>query len=143
MIRSVLAVLAGIVALTIVSFGIEAAADPLLMHLFPGTLPDPAALSRNFSARLFMLVYTSFSIGLGGYVTAWIASRAKIWHAAIVGAIEIAFTVYIMIAAPFQEAHQAPLWGWIAGMILMVPAACIGAAIRARQKSRQAIPQVS
>jgi len=132
MIRSIVAVLAGLVVLTIVSFAIEAAADPLLMHLFPGALPNAAALAGNFAARLFMLAYTTFSIVVGGYVTAWIARRAQLTHAAIMGAIEVAFTLYVMIAAPFAEAHQAPRWGWITGMILMIPAACLGAAIRTR-----------
>ena len=133
MIRSILAVVAGLIVLTIVSFAIEAAADPLLMHLFPGALPDAAALAGNFPARLFMLAYTTFSIVVGGYVTAWIARRSQLTHAAIMGAIEVAFTLYVMIAAPFSEARNAPRWGWIAGMILMVPAACLGAAIRAKQ----------
>jgi hypothetical protein len=110
MIRSVLAVLAGLVVLTIASFAIEAAVEPLLMRMFPGALPDMAALSRNFPARLLMLAYTTSSIGLGGYVNASIAIRAKIWHAAVMGAIELAFTVYIMIARPFQEAHPTPRW---------------------------------
>jgi hypothetical protein len=143
MIRSILAVLTGIIVLTIVSFGIEAVADPLLMHFFSGALPDAAALSRNLPARLLMLAYTTFAIGVGGYVTAWIASRARIWHAAIMGAVEVAFTLYVMIAAPFPEVRQAPRWGWIAGIILMVPAACLGAVIRARKTSPQAIEQSS
>jgi len=75
MIRSILAVLAGLVALTIVSFAIELGADPLLMHLFPRALPDAAALAGNLPARLFMEVYTTFAIGVGGYVTAWIVRR--------------------------------------------------------------------
>jgi hypothetical protein len=132
-IRGALAVLAGLVVLTLASFAIEAAADPLLMRMFPGALPDAAALSRNFPARLLMLAYTTFSIGLGGYFTAWIASRAKIWHAAIMGAIEAALTVYVMIAVPFQEAQQAPRWGWIVGLILMVPGACLGGVIGAKR----------
>ena len=133
MIRSILAVLAGLVALTIVSFAIEAAADPLLMRLFPAALPDAAALAQNLAARLFMLAYTTFAIAVGGYVTAWIARRSLLTHAAIMGAIEVAFMLYVMIAAPIQEAHPAPRWAWIAGAILMIPAACLGAAIRARQ----------
>jgi hypothetical protein len=136
-IRGTLAVLAGLVVLTIVSFAIEAAADPLLVHLFPGVLPDAAALATNFPARLFMLAYTTFSIAAGGYVTAWIARRAQLIHAAIMGAIEVAFTLYVMIAAPFAEAHEAPRWGWITGMILMIPAACLGAAIRAKQETKK------
>jgi hypothetical protein len=142
-IRSILAVLAGIVVLTIVSFAIEAVAGPLLMRLFPTALPDAAALSANFPARLFMLAYTLFSIGVAGYFTAWIAGRAKILHAAIMGAVEVALTAYVMIAAPFPEVHPAPRWWWIAGLILMIPAAIIGGLIRARTTSRKIVEQPS
>jgi len=130
MIRSVLAVVAGLVALTIVSFGIEAAVDPLLLHLFPHALPNAAALAASMPARLFMIAYTMFSVAVGGYVTALIARRRPILHAAIMGAIEAAFTLYVMIAAPFPEVRQAPMWGWIATLILIIPAATAGAAVR-------------
>ena len=133
MIRSILAVLAGLVALTIVSFGIEIAADPLLMRLFPRALPDAAALAGNLPARLFMVAYTTFAIGVGGYITAWIARRSRLTLAAIMGAIEVAFTLYVMIAGPFHEAHPASQLVWITGLVLMIPAACFGAAIRDKQ----------
>ncbi|MGA3046656.1 MAG: hypothetical protein ABSD67_08545 [Terracidiphilus sp.] len=136
MFRSILAVVAGIVVLTIVSFAIEAAADPLLMHMFPAALPDAAALAQSSSARLFMLAYTTFSIAVGGYVTAFIARRSRLTHAATMGAIEVAFTLYVMIAAPFPEAHSAPRWGGIVGIILMIPAACLGAAIQIKQTQK-------
>jgi hypothetical protein len=136
MIRSILAVLAGLVALTIVSFAIEIAADPLLMHLFPRALPDAAALADNLPARLFMVAYTTFAIGVGGYATAWIAQRSRLALAAIMGTIEAAFTLYVMIAGPFHEAHTAPRLIWITGLILMIPAACLGAVIRDKQSPR-------
>ena len=136
MIRSILAVLAGLVVLTMVSFAIEAVADPLLMHLFPAALPNAAALASNLPARLFMLLYTAASIAAGGYVTAWIARRSQLIHAAIMGAIELAFTLYVMIAAPIPEANPAPRWAWIAGMILIIPAAYLGAAARVKQVSQ-------
>lgn len=139
MIRSILAVLAGLVALTIVSFAIEIAADLLLMHLFPRALPDAAALAGNLPARLFMVAYTTFAIGVGGYITAWIARRSRLTLAAIMGAIEVAFTLYIMIAGPFHEAHSVPRLVWITGLVLMIPAACLGAAIR----NKQAPPRTS
>jgi hypothetical protein len=137
MIRSILAVFAGLVVLTLVSFAIEAAADPLLLHAFPQALPDAAALAGSLPARLFMLAYTTFSIGVGGYVTAWIARRSPLVHASIMGIIELAFTLYVMIAAPFREAHPAPRWVWITGAIVMVPAACLGAVIHAKQRRKQ------
>ncbi len=142
-IRSILAVLTGIVVLTIVSFGIEAVAGPLMMRIFPTALPDAAALSANFAARLVMLAYTLFSIAVAGYATAWVAGRAKILHAAIMGAVEVALTLYVMIAAPFPEAHPAPRWWWIAGLILMIPAAILGAVIREKQSTRRTIAPVS
>lgn len=138
MLRSILGVFVGLVVLTVVSFAIDAAADPLMMHMFPRTLPDAAALAGSVPARLFMVAYTTFAIAVGGYVTAWIAGRSPVLHGAILGAIEVAFTLYVMIAAPFQEANPAPRWVWIPGVIVMIPAACLGAAIRARQRRVQA-----
>jgi hypothetical protein len=49
------------------------------------------------------------------------------------GAIEVAFTLHVMIAGPFHEAHSAPQLVWITGLVLMIPAACLGAAIRDKQ----------
>ena len=139
MIRSILAVLAGLLALTIVSFAIEAAADPILLHLFPQALPDTAALGGNLPARLLMVAYTTFAIGVGGYVTAWTARRSQLTLAAIMGAIEVALTLYVMIAGPFHEPHPAPPAIWITGLILMIPAACLGAILRARQEKPHTI----
>ena len=138
-IRSILAVIAGLVVLTLVSFAIEAVADPLLIRLFPRALPDAAALAGSLPARAFMLAYTTFSIAVGGYVTAWIARRSPITHAAVLGAIEVAFTMYVMIAVPFVEAQPAPRWVVITGVILIIPAACLGALIRSKQAKTSSV----
>ena len=129
MIRSVSAVLAGIAVLTVLSFAIEAAADPLLLKMFPETLPDRAALSRNLPASLFMLAYTALSITAGGYVTAWLARRSPVRHAIIMGALEVGLTVLAMFAFP----EQAPLRNWILSLTVIVPAAWWGGSIRARR----------
>jgi hypothetical protein len=131
MIRSVAAVLAGIVVLTIASFAIEAAADPVVLRVFPDALQVGAPLGHALPARLFMMAYTMLSVAAGGYVTAWIAHSAKVWHAVIMGAIEVALTVYAMFKLP----HQAPLWSWLLGMVLLVPAAWLGAVFRVRKPS--------
>jgi hypothetical protein len=47
------------------------------------------------------------------------------------GAIEVALTVYAM----FKLLHQAPLWSWLLGMVLLVPAAWLGAVFRVKQSS--------
>jgi len=85
MMRSVLAVIAGIVTLTVTSFAIEAAADPILMHVFPHALPNRAAIGQNLASAFFLVTYTSVCVAAGGYVTAWIARRSPIWHAVAMG----------------------------------------------------------
>jgi hypothetical protein len=133
MIRSVLAVFAGIVVLTVTSFAIEAAADPLMMWMFPHALPNQAAMSQNVPAKLFMMLYTMICVAAGGYVTAWLARRSKVWHAVVMGVVEAALTVWVMVKFP---AH-APLWSWILGIGLIVPAAWLGGVIRAKRTKFQ------
>jgi hypothetical protein len=129
MIRSVLAVLAGIVALTVTSFAIEAVTDPLMRWIFADEPSDRTAINHSVPVRLFMLIYTTLCVAVGGYVTAWVARRSEVRHAVIMGAIQLAMTAGAMIALP----GQAPLWFWIAGMALMAPAAWCGGIIRVGQ----------
>jgi predicted aconitase with swiveling domain len=114
MLRSALAVIAGILVLTVASFAIEAVADPLM--------------SRNVPARIFMLAYTMLCVAAGGYVTAWLARRSQVRHAVIMGVIEAVFTVGAMMALP----GHAPLWSWVAGIVLIIPAAWFGGMLRAK-----------
>jgi len=141
MIRSALAILAGIVVLTVASFAIEAAVDPLLLHMFPRALPDRAAMSHNLPATLLQWAYTALSIAAGGYVTAWLARRREVLHAVIMGAIEVGFTVWAMLALP----NEAPLRNWIVGMALIVPAAWCGGVVTRRlaRKIKQPAPNPS
>jgi hypothetical protein len=122
MIRSALAVLAGLVVITVASFATEAVANPLLMRMFPDALPNEAALSRNVPAWLFMLAYTLLCVVGGGYVTARLAGRFPARHALILGIVQSA----LMIPAMFAFPDQAPLSRWIVGMVLVVPAAWCG-----------------
>jgi hypothetical protein len=71
MVRSVLAILAGIVTLTAISFGIEAIMNPLLMKLFPEAYPTRSALGHSLPAMLVMFTYGALSVSAGAYVAAW------------------------------------------------------------------------
>jgi hypothetical protein len=113
MLRSTLAVLAGIAVLTVTSFAIEAVAGRFLP--FAGQ-------------RVFTMLYTLLCIAAGGFVTAWIARRSPVRHAAIMGAIEAVMTVGAMFAMRGGD----PLWIWILSIALIVPAAALGGAARAR-----------
>ena len=136
MILSVLAILAGMVTLTVASFAIEAVANPLLVRTFPDALPNQAALNHNVPVKLLMLVYTLLCVALGGYVTAWVAHHSKVRLAIIMGALELAMTLGAMIALP----GHAPLWSWITGMVLMIPAAWCGGVIRAGSAKQPVAP---
>ena len=141
MIRSILAILAGIVVLTVASFAIEAAVDPLLLHMFPRALPNRDAMSHNLPATLLQGMYTALSIAAGGYVRAWLARRREVLHAVIMGGIEVGFTVWAMVALPNEDLFR----NWIVGMALIVPAAwCWGVvARRFARKIKQPAPNPS
>ena len=72
-----------------------------------------------------MFVYTTLCVACGGYVTAWLGG-SKVRHAVIMGAIQTALTVLAMT----EFRHKAPLWFWIAGIAVTVPAAWCGAIFR-------------
>jgi len=133
LLRSIVGIVVGIIVLTIASFAIEAIADPILMHMFPNALPNRAALEQNLAASIFLFFYTSLCLVLGAYVAAWIAGRAPVLHAVIMGAVEVVFTFIAMM-----HFTTLPRRNFIVSMIFTIPVAWIGGALRARQlRSRQ------
>jgi hypothetical protein len=136
MIRSVLAILAGIIVLTATSFAVEAVADPVLLRMFSDALPNRAAIAHNLPASLFQFAYTSLCICAGGYVTAWLARRSRVRHSVIMGAFELALTVWAMLSLP----GEAPFRNWIIGMALIVPAAWCGGILAERTFARVKVP---
>ncbi len=139
MIRSALAVLAGIVTLTITSFAIEAAADPLMTRLFPHALPNRAAISHNLPATIFLFAYTALCVAAGGYVTAWLARRSPVLHSLLMGAVQVALTVLAMMSASLR--NEAPLRNWIGALVFTIPAAWCGGLLRAKQIAKKDAPQ--
>lgn len=131
MTRSIAAVLAGIVTLTLLTFAIETATTPLLMYAFPESLPTRDAMQANVPVKLFILVYSTLCMIAAGYVTAWAARSNELRLAIVMAAIQVALTVWAMSA--FYQ--HAPLWAWLGGMALMVPAAWLGARLRMNRKS--------
>jgi hypothetical protein len=130
-IRSVLAVIAGIAVLTVTSFAIEWATEPVLAGVFPDAQSD-GAMSLNVARKLIMFVYTTFCVACGGYVTAWLARGSEVRDAVIMGAIQMALTLLAMI----EFHNKAPLWFWIAGIVVTVPAAWCGGVFRVNMIDR-------
>lgn len=152
MLRSVLSVIAGIVVLTATSFAIEAVMNPLLLRLFPLALPGPAALSTNHWVRALTFAYGLTCVAAGGYVTARLARRLPIKHAAAMGIVQAGLTIMAMLS---PEANHATRLQWIATAILSIPAALAGGALykgrkhdgnlqgRGRGGNRQPVPNNS
>jgi hypothetical protein len=137
-VRSVLAVLVGTVSTSVVTYVIEMLVVPLVMPLFPGEFDDRVAFSHNFWARLFIVAYTLAALAFGGYVAASIARRAPVFHAVLVGALQIVITVYFVMLAP-HHLYEPPTWKWIALLFLMVPAAAVGGLLRSRHNTSRPI----
>jgi hypothetical protein len=125
--RSVLAVIAGIAVLTATSFAIEWLTDPVLASVFPEAQSE-GAMSHNGVRKLIMFVYTTLCVACGGYVTAWLARGSEVRDAVIMGAIQTALTGLAMIE--FRD--KAPLWVWMAGIVVTVPAAWSGGILRVK-----------
>jgi hypothetical protein len=129
MIRSTVAVMAGIVVLVMTSFAIEAAANPIMKSsgLFPDDQP-------TVTVRLVTMAYTSVCIAAGGYVAAWIAGRYPVLHALIMGVVQVELTVLLI----FSQPDLVPPWAWIVTVVMIVPAAWCGGVVRAWQTKRLA-----
>jgi hypothetical protein len=133
MFRSVLSVLAGIAVLTVTSFAIEAAVDPLLLRVFPQALPDSTALSMNHWVKTLTFGYGLVCVAAGGYVAARIARRLPVKHAAAMGIVQAGLTIVAMLS---PEANHASPWQWVTIAILSVPAALAGGTLYQRGEIR-------
>ena len=131
MLRSVLSVLAGIAVLTVTSFAIEAAVNPLLLRAFPDALPGREALSENLWVRALTFVYGLLCVAAGGYVTVWIARRTPMIHAAALGIVQAGATMAAMLSS--FAYHSSRLW--VATAVLSFPAALAGGVVYRKRKA--------
>ncbi|HET6604374.1 MAG TPA: hypothetical protein VFG21_09195 [Xanthomonadaceae bacterium] len=123
--RSILAVLAGVVAAGVTVFLLEAASHIVFQPpagIDPG---DPERLAEwmeqvPFGALVSVLIAWAVGTCLGGFVAARIARRAPVRHAVVVGVIELALGAMTVALIPH------PLWFTIVGLACFVPMAALG-----------------
>jgi hypothetical protein len=118
--RSVAAVIAGIATFTLVLLGAMSLGGRLL-----GT--EPEWINRTVTTQIAWLLVNVGSMALAGYVVACIARTRHVAHAVVMGAIQTLFTIGALIG---NGAGDTPLWLWIGGMVMSVPAAWAGATLR-------------
>lgn len=126
--RSILAVLAGIV----VGFVVVAALEFLDTTLFPLPagldLHDTAAIKQAMAraplaALILVIVGWGISALLGSWVAARIARAPKVLHGMIVGIFLLGAAITDMLEFPH------PVWFWICGLLIFLPASYIGSGL--------------
>ncbi len=123
MLRTVLAVPAGLIVGGIVISIVQVAAMALL-PLPQGVPADRALIEPGDIPAVnmaFVLVAWAAGAFMGGGTAARIARQAKRRLALIVGAFFLIAGVYNMATIP------SPLWFWIVGIVLFLPSAHLGA----------------
>lgn len=130
-VRSVLAVLVGIVSMTTVAFAVEIPLGWLTLRLFPQTFPDQATLDSNAGWMLSQSFYTVPALMLGGYIAAWLAPRRGLAHAIAMAIVQDLLTVVVI----FEPPHPVPPWYWALALVVTPPAIIYGGYLRSRPKA--------
>src|SRR5688572_23847829 len=125
MIRSALAVLAGLVVFVIALSAMQALVGAVVASSSSET--TGSVIDSGGVVSVFWLVWEALSMVAGGYITARIASRQHVRHAVALGAFQALMTLWAMFAV---RNPGSPLWFWLTGILLMMPAAWLGARLR-------------
>ncbi len=131
--RSVLGIAAGLVAISIVAEGVEIL---LVSALHGGMVSDETTYwsVRNRPAVLGLkLVYNTLAAVVGGYLCARIAGRAHLAHGAVLAGIQLVLFVWGMTASEF--AGTTPAWVWITLCVTMTAGILAGATRRRPRQS--------
>jgi len=140
--RSALGVFLGLMLISFIAEGIEF----LLVALVHGSTTTDQEIYFEIRNRPVLLgtkfIYNSIAGLAGGYITAWIAGRAPIWHGVFLAAVQLAGLIYGMTASPY--AGTTPMWAWIGLAGTMTPIIVLGSWLgrrRANNKSSKRIPR--
>lgn len=81
-------------------------------------------------------VVTAWAIAAlaGGWVATRTATRAKLSHAIIFGTLFLAATITILLHLPH------PLWMWVTGIVVILPAAYLGGRLGLPRVAGQELP---
>ncbi len=133
--RSVLGVFIGLMLISIIAEGIEF----LLVALVHGSITTDQDVYFGIRNRPALLaskfVYNNFAGLAGGYVAAWIAGRAPVWHGLVLALVQLGGLIYGMTASPY--AGTTPMWAWIALAATMTPIILVGSWFRRRRTLKQ------
>lgn len=135
MVRSIIAVLLGIVVAVVVMVALQRMG--MLVYPPPADVDwnNPEAVRKFLEdapvgALLFVLLaYAAGSLS-GGFLAAWVARRAPATHALIVGGVLMAMGVLNLLMLPGH-----PAWFWAASLLVYLPPAYLGSRLAPRRPS--------
>jgi hypothetical protein len=126
--KSLIAIVAGIVVGGVTGFLVQTAGDLLLGYfigLEPISAQGAAALGTDRATEALLVVVAGYFVGpmAGGYVAARLAPGHRAYHAMTVGLFQMVFGVIALALFPH------PLWFSIATFLAFIPGALVGAAL--------------
>ena len=126
--KSLIAIVAGIVVAGVTGFLVQTAGDMLLGYfigLEPISAQGAAALGTDRATEALLVVVAAYFLGplAGGYVAARLAPVNRALHAATVGAFQMIFGLIALALFPH------PLWFSVATFLAFVPGALVGSAL--------------
>lgn len=124
--RSFFAVLAGFFTVPIVSF----TCDYAFHQIHPAYGPHAYI---GGGVAVIVLLYGTFSILLGGYITGMIARHKQVMLGVILGCIGLLISIPVNI----KIWHEAPAWYHIAALVLVVPVSAFGAHLATQRQARR------
>ena len=122
-VRSILAVIAGYVVLSVLAI-----ATTLALR---AVLPEITAQPPPFNYALLILAYVTVFAVIAGYVTAVVARRAEVYHALALAVLLLLFGVLSVDSA----SGRGKLWFPVANGVLQFIAAIAGGCLRRARRS--------
>jgi hypothetical protein len=136
-VRSIFAVVAGIVAMTAMAFAVEIPVRVLTLRLLSQSFPEPSALDSHIGWMLSQSLYTLPALILGGYVAAWLAPKRGLAHAIAMATVQELLIVLLI----FNPPHPVPPWMWAITLTATPIAIVAGGILRIRHvDSKRAEP---
>ena len=86
-------------------------------------------INRSVVTQVVWLAWSIVSMSGAGYLSAWIAPKAPVTHAVVMGTIQTLFSASAMASV---SDDAPPRWLWMCGIVLTIPAAWLGARVRAK-----------
>jgi hypothetical protein len=130
-VRSVAAVLAGFVTLSVAIYAMQGAGTAILRQMNPDLPATASIVNHSTGTRVFWLVWETASMMAAGYVTARLATSSHVVHAIVMGAIQAIVTM----SAMFSIRSEEPMWFWLTGIAMMIPSAWLGGWLRQKRGS--------